>query len=382
MVIFCAAFEDYVWSSQSTGDHFFFLLSWSTFSLCVKAYTECFSSAMQVLKIVVSDFHPLQLLRYGQDSVLIMTAYAAVFLLRLLRSPASDVPVNSEGVHQAIAETAHAYELCSAGSHSTAHHHAHFLRSLIASDLSTQPAAQSSGPGQSYLQTSYMPDRRNMSSPTSMMTPYPQIQTSFQQQQQQQQHQPTYLPPLATPSASPNGQQMYPSPVTASSPHEAYSHRYSDTHSGSTSLYTQPTIPGVKHVETDTTYWKTMFRNLGFGAEGEDNNIRAAPMPPPDHGGASARIPPHPSQMPGGFNAGAMPSMTLQGGLPSPYGMGQRQTQVHSSPPHMHHQQQHPQQQQQQHPQQQQQQQQQHQYRMPMQYQPMPPPPHHPVYGH
>ncbi|TFL06842.1 fungal-specific transcription factor domain-containing protein [Pterulicium gracile] len=48
---------------------------------------SCFSYAIDVLKIVSEDFAKIDMLSYSQDSIAVMTAYATVFLVRLVRSP-------------------------------------------------------------------------------------------------------------------------------------------------------------------------------------------------------------------------------------------------------------------------------------------------------
>ncbi|KAF9475325.1 hypothetical protein BDN70DRAFT_257801 [Pholiota conissans] len=47
----------------------------------LQALTMCCTSALESLHIV-SDFHGMRLLRYGQESITVMTAYSAIFLLK------------------------------------------------------------------------------------------------------------------------------------------------------------------------------------------------------------------------------------------------------------------------------------------------------------
>ncbi|EIM82597.1 uncharacterized protein STEHIDRAFT_64714 [Stereum hirsutum FP-91666 SS1] len=49
----------------------------------LQALSACYSSAMDHLKIVTREFASMSMLRYGQDTVTVMTAYAAVFLLKV-----------------------------------------------------------------------------------------------------------------------------------------------------------------------------------------------------------------------------------------------------------------------------------------------------------
>ncbi|KAI0272138.1 fungal-specific transcription factor domain-containing protein [Russula aff. rugulosa BPL654] len=49
----------------------------------VQALSACYTSAKENLHIVSNDFASMSMLRYGQDSITVMTAYAAVFLLKV-----------------------------------------------------------------------------------------------------------------------------------------------------------------------------------------------------------------------------------------------------------------------------------------------------------
>ncbi|KAI0340148.1 hypothetical protein BDW22DRAFT_1334966, partial [Trametopsis cervina] len=54
-----------------------------TSPLSAQALSACFSSALDNLKIVTDEFASISMLRYSQDSITVMTAYSAVFLLRV-----------------------------------------------------------------------------------------------------------------------------------------------------------------------------------------------------------------------------------------------------------------------------------------------------------
>ncbi|OBZ75751.1 Protein priB [Grifola frondosa] len=73
------------------------------------AVKECYNSAMSNLTIVAKDFADMGILRYGQESITVMTAYAAVVLLKLLRSSDSG-PSQTEDIYTLINRTASAYE--------------------------------------------------------------------------------------------------------------------------------------------------------------------------------------------------------------------------------------------------------------------------------
>ncbi|KAI0029400.1 fungal-specific transcription factor domain-containing protein [Vararia minispora EC-137] len=49
----------------------------------VQALSMCYTSAVEHLQIVYEEFAKMNMLRYGQDSITVMTAYCAVFLLRV-----------------------------------------------------------------------------------------------------------------------------------------------------------------------------------------------------------------------------------------------------------------------------------------------------------
>ena len=47
------------------------------------ALSACYTSALENLQIITKDFAAMSVLPYGQDSITIMSAYCAVFLLRV-----------------------------------------------------------------------------------------------------------------------------------------------------------------------------------------------------------------------------------------------------------------------------------------------------------
>ncbi|KZT03432.1 uncharacterized protein LAESUDRAFT_716247 [Laetiporus sulphureus 93-53] len=106
----------------------------------VQALHMCYTSAMDNLRIMADDFAKLQMLRYGQDSTTVMTAYSAVVLMKLLRGP-NRLDELKEGavqeIHNMIMKTAKAYQDAAhlSPASSSAAYHARFLQSLVENDL-------------------------------------------------------------------------------------------------------------------------------------------------------------------------------------------------------------------------------------------------------
>ncbi|KAG6811177.1 hypothetical protein H0H92_008661 [Tricholoma furcatifolium] len=106
----------------------------------LQAITLCCTSALDALKIVSRDFARMSMLRYGQDSVIVISAYCAVFLLTLVRDSAIYSQLNestAKDIHDLISATADSYHeasLVSPASLSAAAH-ARFLRSLVQHDV-------------------------------------------------------------------------------------------------------------------------------------------------------------------------------------------------------------------------------------------------------
>ncbi|EUC62088.1 priB protein [Rhizoctonia solani AG-3 Rhs1AP] len=122
-------------------------------SASLHALSACYTSAVQTLQIVTSDFAPVGMLRYGQDSITVMTAYSAVFLLKLLRRPQNvtdshltptlsdlDEGASTQKIYDLISNTADAYQEAAihASSSGSAAYHARFLRSLVAKDMASK----------------------------------------------------------------------------------------------------------------------------------------------------------------------------------------------------------------------------------------------------
>ncbi|KAL6309215.1 fungal-specific transcription factor domain-containing protein [Sparassis latifolia] len=113
----------------------------------VRALNTCYASAMDNLQAVAKDFASMSVLRYGQDSITVMTAYSAIFLLKLLRSAnrLEELKDNAQDeIYGMITKTADAYQEAAALSpaSSSAAYHSRFLRSLVTNDTYKQRQLQ------------------------------------------------------------------------------------------------------------------------------------------------------------------------------------------------------------------------------------------------
>ncbi|KAL6303407.1 fungal-specific transcription factor domain-containing protein [Sparassis latifolia] len=102
----------------------------------MQALDACYSSALETLEIVSKDFAQMRVLPYAQDNVTVMMTYSAIFLLELLRSPntSRELEEGAAGkVHALIAETAQAYGDAAEfmPTSASAAHQAQFLRRLL-----------------------------------------------------------------------------------------------------------------------------------------------------------------------------------------------------------------------------------------------------------
>jgi len=80
----------------------------------------------------------MSMLRYGQDSIMVMSAYSAIFLLRLLRNPVTYSHLNETTAHEIydlISQTADAYHDASSPASTSAAYHSRFLRSLVTEEM-------------------------------------------------------------------------------------------------------------------------------------------------------------------------------------------------------------------------------------------------------
>ncbi|KDR81356.1 hypothetical protein GALMADRAFT_239209 [Galerina marginata CBS 339.88] len=254
------------------------------------ALSTCCTSALDSLRIVSQDFHDIHVLRYGQDSITVMTAYSAVFLLKLLRISSTGhhlSPETANEIHTLISKTADSYQEASSSSHSpvsiSASYHARFLRSLVANDIfkarrgERERSDSTNMPIDPRLQGP-QPAHGTIQSPTAQVYAHP---APRMQEPQQSFHFPAspHLP--AHPHSSPPEHDYQIDVQGRNSIGQA---------ANNGTIYSAGGYaPGVpQHAsELDAHYWKNMFIELGFGETVDPNglpsmipsNTVARPMP-------------------------------------------------------------------------------------------------------
>ncbi|KAJ7470490.1 fungal-specific transcription factor domain-containing protein [Mycena latifolia] len=222
----------------------------------LQALSACCTSALDGLRIVSKDFPSMSMLRYGQDSITVMSAYSAVFLLKLLRSSNTLAQLHegtAHEIHTLISKTADAYydaSVLSPASTSAAYH-SRFLRSLLANDIFKSRQNNSER-----YESMPIDPRLQGHTPTSMYPP--QITPSHDQAFQFTEASPNLSPhseeyPVEAPAR--NGTTSA-APVQVNYPPEGY-------------------VPSIPHhaSELDAHYWKNMFLELGFGDSQGDRNL-------------------------------------------------------------------------------------------------------------
>ncbi|KAF7304768.1 Zn(2)-C6 fungal-type domain-containing protein [Mycena kentingensis (nom. inval.)] len=224
----------------------------------LQALSACCTSALDSLRIVSKDFPAMSMLRYGQDSITVMSAYSAVFLLKLLRSSNTLAQLHegtAHEIHSLISKTADAYYEASVLSptSTSAAYHARFLRSLLANDIfkarQPEPDRYDSMP---------IDHRSQGPSPTQMYSPQQHISPNHDQSQ-----------PFPFP-ASPTHDEYSPENGTRPGPPVSYHHHGAGGGEGY--------VPSIAHAsELDAHYWKNMFLELGFGeAQAEQQRSQMA----------------------------------------------------------------------------------------------------------
>ncbi|CAL1706513.1 unnamed protein product [Somion occarium] len=138
--------------------------------LNLQALSACYNSAIEILQIVVDDFAAPSMLRHAQESITVMTAYAAVFLLKLLRSPNTMSQLHegaTDEIYTHISRVAEAYDQISRLSEvmTSAAHHARFLRGLVEHDIARSKQMEQQRRQQQQASADYY--RRNAASSSS-----------------------------------------------------------------------------------------------------------------------------------------------------------------------------------------------------------------------
>jgi len=219
----------------------------------VRALSACFENALDVLRISSKDFREFGVLRYGQETTSVMTAYSAIFLLKLLRSSNTHTDLQSElpegaapQIHVAITKTAEAYQEAShlSPTSSSAAYHSRFLLSLVRADIErTRQAPVKEVPiDPSIQQSSYAP-------------PPPCIPQQF-----------TY--PSSPTSLAYSGYTQAPSDMNGPNGPQGYVDALGR---GSSSYGPSSQIPGynMPHAsDPDFHYYRSMLVELGWGVDG------------------------------------------------------------------------------------------------------------------
>lgn len=277
------------------------------------AIIACYKSGLEHLRIVTRDFATISMLRYGQDTITVMTAYCAVFLLKLLRTSnalADSQDGAKDEIYSVIQKTAEAYSAASDPSQysTSAAHHARFLRNLIASDIFRTKQAEQ----ERFQQANRSNDA--VTTQASYATSHPNHLHLMQQQQYPQgmvfEHQayrfpvspPSSQPPVALPQMqngngmrepdpSPTGDSNIAMPNNGTSSVEGYNYAPPMTHSH---LPAHPQQQASPPSASDVHYWKTMFRELGFAENDPSHpyvNVNYMPNPAIMEGGV--QVPPN-----------------------------------------------------------------------------------------
>jgi len=210
----------------------------------------------------------MSMLRYSQDSITVMSAYAAVFLLKLLRSSNTLAQLHegtAHEIHTLISKTADAYydaSVLSPASTSAAYH-SRFLRSLLANDIFKARR----GDAERYESMPIDPRLQAGTPTTSMYTP------------QATPHDQTFQFPVSPTNNIPPSQ---PEEYSAEPPARNIASAAPMTGANYTPEGYVPSIPHHAS-ELDAHYWKNMFLELGFGDSHPDQARAMAQTGPDGH---------------------------------------------------------------------------------------------------
>ncbi|KAF9532438.1 fungal-specific transcription factor domain-containing protein [Crepidotus variabilis] len=238
------------------------------------ALSACIGSALGCLRIASEEFREIHMLRYGQDSIATMTAYAALTLLKLLRDPHTKdhmAPVDDKQIHALILKTVEAYQDASATSPHlhlsiSATFHSRFLRNLILEDIKLYKQPEIERSDDSMPVDTRVPQASPTAEPSVSSKGYP---TPTHRVIEPAQHPyPYQTPPNAAHTSGPagysmEGAQVRTAAVTSPTPGAQAIH------------YPNGYMPMPQHAtELDAHYWKNMFLELGFG-ENADQSMQA-----------------------------------------------------------------------------------------------------------
>jgi len=210
----------------------------------------------------------MSMLRYSQDSIMVMSAYSAVFMLRLFRNPVTYAHLSESTAHEIydlISQTADAYHDASSPASTSAAYHSRFLRSLITEDVAkprrTEKRKENSMPIDPRLQVA--------------STSYTAVQNPTYNHQMQ--HVSDHSFPFNPSSYSLN---THSNAYTTDSPVRNGSIS-GNIHTTASVNYNTGFVPAAPHHASaeDAHYWRHMFLELGYGS-GDPNPERPIPYTP------------------------------------------------------------------------------------------------------
>jgi len=237
----------------------------------VQALSACYTSAKENLHIVSQDFASMSMLRYGQESITVMTAYSAVFLLKLLRSSRTLAELHegaTSEIHSIISKTADAYEEASHLSLACrgAACHARFLRELIAQDVFRSQQQKPWDDVQPRL--SRRESTVSTTTQVSQQPPpvYPQQMLDDVQNSANVHHSVSYsISPTSSGMTASFHEPMQVEGVRGASAQSTGAPTYTNGAYGSSQALAQAPQSTQGTQSDDMRYWNNMFRDLGFG---------------------------------------------------------------------------------------------------------------------
>ncbi|RDX45463.1 hypothetical protein OH76DRAFT_1534309 [Lentinus brumalis] len=245
-----------------------------------EAVRQCLNSARTNLAIVSKEFAGTHVLRYGQESITVMSAYAAIVLLRLLRNPSAIIQpgVGAEEIYSIINKAADAYEGAghvTGSAVDSAACHARFLRRLVSMDQErARQQVDHTGYRQEGVPPSFAGGLPPLRSSVGMSMPpmhqYPLARDPAQHPQ---------LAPLSIPGSSSQGMQHFPSSSHGGYPVGAPPHVANRGVSSYGAL--QPMS------ESDDTYFEYMLNEVGSAGEAFFSRTNGTPPSAPGYVGGA-----------------------------------------------------------------------------------------------